>query len=52
MGAYGLRMIHNECESDYETLLEMSGKSSIEIERIKKSAVEIFKIVDKKIPIV
>ena len=37
-----LRMTHNDYESDYETLLEMSGKPTNEIKRIKQLANAIF----------
>lgn len=41
-----LGIIHDEYESDYETLLEMSGKPVKEIKRIKPLAIEIFKTVN------
>ena len=40
-----LRMIHNDYDSDYETLLKISGTSSMQIKRIKQLAVEMFKTV-------
>ena len=38
-------MIHNDYESYYETLLEMSGKPSMEIKRIMQLPIEILKTV-------
>lgn len=38
-------MIHNDYESYYETILEMSGKPSMEIKRIMQLPIEILKTV-------
>ena len=37
-------MIHNDYDSDYETLLKISGTPTMQIKRIKQLAIEIFKI--------
>ena len=39
-------MIHNGCDSDYETLLKISGTSAMQIKRIKQLATEMFKTVN------
>ena len=39
-----LRMIHNDYDSDYETLLKISGTSTMQIKRIKQLAIEILKL--------
>ena len=36
-------MIHNDYDSDYETLLKISGISTMQIKRIKQLVIEIFK---------
>ena len=41
-----LRMIHNGYDSDYETLLKISGTSAMQIKRIKQLATEMFKTVN------
>ena len=38
-------MIHNNYDSDYETLLKISRTSTMQIKRIKQLAIEIFKTV-------
>ena len=38
-------MIHNNYDSDYETLAKISGTSTMQIKRIKQLAIEIFKTV-------
>ena len=45
-----LRMILNDSASDYQTLLEMSKKTSMEIKRLRNVATEIFKTVNKLNP--
>ena len=45
-----LRIILNDYTSDYETLLEKSGKPSMEIKRIRTLAIEIFKTVNNMNP--
>lgn len=35
-------MIHNDYETDYESLLEMNGKPAMEIKGKEESAIEIF----------
>ena len=45
-----LRMIHNDYDSDYETLLKISGTSTMQIKRIKQLAIEIFKTVNNLNP--
>ena len=35
-------MIHNDYDSDYETLFKISGTSTMEIKRVKQSAIKIF----------
>ena len=45
-----LRMIHNDYDSDYETLLKISGTSTMQIKRIKQLATEIFKTVNNSNP--
>ena len=45
-----LRMIHNDYDSDYETLLKISGTPTMYIKRIKQLAIEIFKTVDNLNP--
>ena len=42
-----LRLILNDYENDYKTLLEKSGKDSMKIRRIKTLAIEIFKTVNE-----
>ena len=39
-------MIHNDYDSDYETLLKISGTPTMQIKRIKQLAMEIFKTVN------
>ena len=39
-------MIHNGYDSDYETLLKISGTSAMQIKRIKQLATEMFKTVN------
>lgn len=39
------RMIHKGCDNDYGSILEMGGKRTIEIKRIKKLAIEMSKTV-------
>ena len=41
-----LRMTHNDYDSDYETLLKISGTPTMQIKRIKQLAIEIFKTVN------
>ena len=41
-----LRMIHNDYDSDYETLLKVSGTSTMQIKRIRQLAIEISKRVN------
>ena len=41
-----LRMIHNDSDSGYETLLTISGKSTMQISKRKQLAIEIFKTVN------
>ena len=36
-------MIHNDYDSDYETLLKISATPTMQIKRIKQLAIEIFK---------
>ena len=43
-------MIHNDYVSDYETLLKISGTSTMQIKRIKQLAIEIFKTVNNLNP--
>ena len=43
-------MIHNDYDSDYETLLKISGTSTMQIKRIKQLAIEIFKTVNNLNP--
>ena len=43
-------MILNDSASDYQTLLEMSKKTSMEIKRLRNVATEIFKTVNKLNP--
>ena len=43
-------MIHNDYDSDYETLLKISGTPTIQIKRIKQLAIEIFKTVNNLNP--
>ena len=38
-------MIHNDCGSDYETVLKISGTSTMQLKEIKQLAIEIFKTV-------
>ena len=45
-----LRIILNDCESDYENLLRNSNKQTMEIRRLRKLAVEIFKTVSEVNP--
>ena len=45
-----LRMIHNDYDSDYETLLKISGTPTMQIKRIKQLAIEIFKAVNNLNP--
>ena len=45
-----LRIILNDNTSDYETLLEKSKKSSMEIKRLRNLAIEIFKTVNNLNP--
>ena len=45
-----LRIIHNDYDSDYETLLKISETSTMQIKRIKQLAIEIFKTVDNLNP--
>ena len=45
-----LRIIHNDYDSDYETLLKSSGLSTMQIKRIKQLAIEIFKTVNNLNP--
>ena len=39
-------MIHNDYNSDYETLLKISRTSTMPIKRMKQLAIEIFKTVN------
>lgn len=39
------RMIHKGCDNDYGSILEMGGKRTMEIKRIKKLAIEMSKTV-------
>ena len=41
-----LRLIHNDYDSDYETLLNISGTPTMQIKRIKQLTIEIFKTVN------
>ena len=43
-------MIHNDYDSDYETLLKISGTSTMQIKRIKQLAIEIFKTLNNLNP--
>ena len=43
-------MIHNDYDSDYETLLKISGTTTMQIKRIKQLAIEIFKTVNNLNP--
>ena len=43
-------MIHNDCDSDYETLSKISGTFTMEIKRIKQLDIEIFKTVNNLNP--
>ena len=43
-------MIHNDCDSDYETLLKISGTFTMQIKTIKQLAIEIFKTVNNLNP--
>ena len=43
-------MIHNDYDSDYETLFKISGTSTMQIKRVKQSAIKIFKTVNKLNP--
>ena len=45
-----LRVIHNDCDSDYETLLKISGTFTMQIKTIKQLAIEIFKTVNNLNP--
>ena len=36
-----LRMIHNDDDRDYETLLKISGTSAMQIKRVKQLAIKI-----------
>ena len=45
-----LRMVLNDNTSDYQTLLEKSKKTSMEIKRLRNLATEIFKTVNKLNP--
>ena len=41
-----LRIVHNDYDSDYETLLKVSGTSTMQIKRIRQLAIEISKRVN------
>ena len=43
-------MIHNDYNSDYETLLKSSRTSTMQIKRMKQLAIEIFKTVNNLNP--
>ena len=43
-------MIHNDYDSDYETLLKISETSTMQIKRIKQLVIEIFKTVNNLDP--
>ena len=43
-------MIHNDYDSDYETLLKISRTFTMQIKRIKQLAIEIFKTVNNLNP--
>ena len=43
-------MIHNDHDSGFETLLKISGTSTMQIKRINQLAIEIFKTVNNLIP--
>ena len=43
-------MIHNDYDSNYETLLKISRTSTMQIKRIKQLAIEIFKTVNNLNP--
>ena len=43
-------MIHNDYDSDYETLLKISGTPTMQIKRIKQLAIKIFKTVNNLNP--
>ena len=45
-----LRMIHNDYDSNYETLLKINRISTMQIKRIKQLAIEIFKTVNNLNP--
>ena len=45
-----LRMIHNDYDSGYETLLTISGTSTMQISKRKQLAIEIFKTVNNLNP--
>ena len=41
-----LRIIYNDYSSDYQTLLNLSQKPSMEIKRLRNLALEIFKAIN------
>ena len=43
-------MIHNDHDSGFETLFKINGTSTMEIKRVKQSAIKIFKTVHKLNP--
>ena len=43
-------MIHNDYDSNYETLLKINRISTMQIKRIKQLAIEIFKTVNNLNP--
>ena len=45
-----LRILYNDSTSDYNQLLSKSRKSSMEIKRLRKLALEIFKILNNLNP--
>ena len=43
-------MIHNNYDSDYETIFKINGTSTMQIKRVKQLAVEMFKTVNNLNP--
>ena len=45
-----LQFLHNDSDSDYNTLLNKSGKCSMEVWRLRTMALEIFKSLNDRNP--
>ena len=45
-----LKLLHNDFASDYAELLKKSGKTTMEIKRLRCRALEIFKTVNNMNP--